>query len=157
GLLGGWGVGRGREELSGAGMPGIKPYAAAAAGVLVAYAVAAGIVVDYTAWAPGGALADGDRYAAMGLWLSAARGVLGLVLAVLAIKLLETFDVEVTQRMEALDRARAVAEERARFGRDLHDGTIQSLYAAGLHLGPLAIRSDDATLRPELRAVGDAP
>jgi signal transduction histidine kinase len=152
-LLAAWGLWRHREELSSAGMPGIKPYAGAAAAVLVAYAVAAGIVVDYTAWAPGGALADTDRYAAMGLWLSAVRGLLGLVLAVLAIKLLETFDVEVTQRMEALDRARAVAEERARFGRDLHDGTIQSLYAAGLHLESLAIRSDDQTVREEVREV----
>ena len=59
------------------------------------------------------------------------RGIAGLLLCVLAVKLLEIFDVEAKQQLEALDRARAIAEERARFRRDLHDGTIQSIYAAG--------------------------
>ena len=83
------------------------------------------------------ALGAGDRRrrrpgsASTGLPLEVMRGVAGLALCVLAVKLLEIFDVEAKQRLEALDRARAVAEERARFGRDLHDGTIQSIYAAG--------------------------
>lgn len=84
------------------------------------------------------------------------RGTLGLVLCVLAVKLLEIFDVEAKQRLEALDRARAIAEERARFRRDLHDGTIQSIYAAGLHLEAIAIRASDPTVRAEVReVVGD--
>ncbi|MGH8879295.1 MAG: CHAT domain-containing protein, partial [Stackebrandtia sp.] len=45
------------------------------------------------------------------------------------------------------------AEERARFRRDLHDGTIQSIYAAGLHLESIAIRSDDPSIRAEVREV----
>jgi signal transduction histidine kinase len=72
---------------------------------------------------------------------------------VLAVKLLEIFDVEAKQNLEALDRARAVAEERARFRRDLHDGTIQSIYAAGLHLEAVAISCDDAAVRAEVRDV----
>jgi signal transduction histidine kinase len=55
--------------------------------------------------------------------------------------------------MEALDRARAIAEERARFRRDLHDGTIQSIYAAGLHLESVAIRCTDPEVRGEVREV----
>ncbi len=39
----------------------------------------------------------------------------------------------------------------ARFGRDLHDGTIQSLYAAGLHLESVAITSTDAETRSQVR------
>src|SRR2546430_6553352 len=78
-LLAAWGLWRHREELSSAGMPGIKPYAGAAAAVLVAYAVAAGVVVGYTARAPGGALADTDRHAALGPLVSAGRGGLWLV------------------------------------------------------------------------------
>ena len=75
------------------------------------------------------------------------------MLCVLAVKLLEIFDVEAKQQLEALDRARAIAEERARFRRDLHDGTIQSIYAAGLHLESIAIRTDDASVRAEVREV----
>ena len=84
------------------------------------------------------------------------RGLAGLVLCVLAVKLLEIFDVEAKQQLEALDRARAIAEERARFRRDLHDGTIQSIYAAGLHLEAIAIRTEDPAVRAEVReVVGD--
>ena len=79
--------------------------------------------------------------------------MIGLALCVLAVKLLEIFDVEAKQREEALDRARAIAEERSRFGRDLHDGTIQSIYAAGLHLEAVAIRCDDPLVRREVREV----
>jgi signal transduction histidine kinase len=72
---------------------------------------------------------------------------------VLSVKLLENFEVEDKQRLEEIDRARAVAEERARFGRDLHDGTIQSLYAAGLHLEAVALRSEEPEVRDEVRKV----
>ena len=50
-----------------------------------------------------------------GLPLEVIRGLAGLALCVLAVKLLEIFDVEAKQQLEELDRARAIAEERARF------------------------------------------
>ena len=152
-LIAAFGLWRQRGELAEAGMRGIRPYAAAAAGVLVVYAVIAGIVVDHPFWEPGPAGSDLSRFDAGGIQLAIARGVAGLVLCILAVKLLEIFDVETKQRIETLDRARAVAEERARFGRDLHDGTIQSLYAAGLHLESVAITSDDEATRSQVRQV----
>src|SRR5690606_31221127 len=92
---------------------------------------------------PGG-IGDSDGwFDLMGFPLEMLQAVTGLALAVLAVKLLEIFDAEANQRLEALDRARAIAEERARFRRDLHDGTIQSIYAAGLHLESVAIRCED--------------
>ena len=150
-----YGLFRQREELAQAGMRGIRPYAAATAVTLLIYAVVAGILVDYPFWAPGHTGADADRFGADGIQLSVVRGLLGLVLCILAIKLLEIFEFESKQRIEALDRARAVAEERARFGRDLHDGTIQSLYAAGLHLESVAITSNDKFTRAQVRQVVD--
>ena len=154
-LLAAFGLWRQRYELAEAGMRGIRPYAAAAAGVLVVYAVLAGIIVDHPFWAPGSAGSDLARFDAGGIQLALARGVAGLVLCVLAVKLLEIFEFEAKQRIESLDRARAVAEERARFGRDLHDGTIQSLYAAGLHLESVAITSYDEASRLQVRQVVD--
>jgi len=147
------GLWRQRSELAAAGMIGIKPYAAAAAGVLAFYAVAAGLIVDAASWAPGWIGNDAGWFATTGLPLEVVRGLAGLALCVSAVKLLEIFDVEAKQRLEAIDRARAVAEERARFRRDLHDGTIQSIYAAGLHLEALAIRCDEPELRSEVREV----
>ena len=105
---------------------------------------------------PGG-IGDADGWFDLtGLPLEVVRGTAGLVLCVLAVKLLEIFDVEAKQQLEALDRARAIAEERARFRRDLHDGTIQSIYAAGLHLESIAIRTDDA-VRARRGARGRSP
>ncbi len=146
------GLWRQRGALSQAGMTGIKPYAAAAAGVLVVYAGLAGLIIDPAPWAPDG-LSDVSWFEATGLPLAALRGLAGLALCVLAVKLLEIFEVEAKQRLDALERSRAVAEERARFRRDLHDGTIQSIYAAGLHLEALAMRVDHEDVRREVRSV----
>jgi signal transduction histidine kinase len=147
------GLWRQRGELAEAGLRGIRPYAAATAGVLAVYAVIGGIVVDLPFWSPGQDGPDVARFGAGAIQLAVARGLAGLVLSVLAVKLLEIFEFEAKQRIESLDRARAVAEERARFGRDLHDGTIQSLYAAGLHLESVAITAKDPDVRTQVRQV----
>lgn len=147
------GLWRQRGELAEAGLRGIRPFAAAAAGTLLFYAVIAGIVVDHPFWSPGPPGSDLARFGAGGIQLAAFRGLAGLMLSVIAVKLLEIFEFEAKQRIESLDRARAVAEERARFGRDLHDGTIQSLYAAGLHLESVAITSTDTDTRSQVRQV----
>jgi signal transduction histidine kinase len=81
------------------------------------------------------------------------RGFVALALLLAVIKLLDIFEVEAEQQVMALDRARLVAEERARFGRDLHDGTIQSIYASGLHLEAIALNTDDGDTRDEIRHV----
>ena len=149
------GLWRQRGQLAEAGLRGIRPFAAAAAAVLLVYAVIGGIVVDHPFWSPGSAGPDLARFGAGAIQLAVARGLAGLVLSVLAVKLLEIFEFEAKQRLESLDRARAVAEERARFGRDLHDGTIQSLYAAGLHLESVAITVADIEARSQVRQVVD--
>jgi signal transduction histidine kinase len=147
------GIWRQRGELAAAGMRGIKPYAAAASGLLLLYALFAGLVVDAAPWAPGWVLNHEGWFELTGLPLAVVLGLLGLGLCVSVVKLLEIFEVEAKQRLEALELARALAEERARFGRDLHDGTIQSIYAAGLHLESVAIRCDDPAVRAEVRDV----
>ncbi len=152
-LLSAVGIWRQRAELSEAGMTGIKPYAAASAGVIAVYALVAGLIAPPGPLTPGGIGSADGWFDLTGLPLEVVRGSAGLVLCVLAVKLLEIFDVEAKQQFEALDRARAIAEERARFRRDLHDGTIQSIYAAGLHLESIAIRSDDPAMRSEVREV----
>jgi len=155
-LLAAVGLWRQRAELGAAGMTGIRHYAAAAAGVLVVYALVAGLIVGDGPITPGGIGEATGWFDLTGLPLEVVRGLAGLALCVTAVKLLEIFDVEAKQQLEALDRARAIAEERARFRRDLHDGTIQSIYAAGLHLEAVAIRCTDPSVRAEVReVVGD--
>lgn len=152
-MLSAVGLWRQRAELGDAGMTAIKPYAGAAAGVLGAYGIMSGLVVPAGPLSPPG-IGNADGWLDVtGLPMQVVQGTAGLALCVLAVKLLEIFDVEAKQQLEALDRARAIAEERARFRRDLHDGTIQSIYAAGLHLEAIAIRSSDPVVRGELREV----
>jgi signal transduction histidine kinase len=147
------GLWRQRGELAAEGLSRIKPYASVAACALLAYALFAGLVVDPAPWAPGGPLNADGWFDATRLPIDVVRGAVGLVLCVSVVGLLDIFEVEYTQSLEALDRARLVAEERARFGRDLHDGTIQSIYAAGLHLEAVALGADDDDVRFELRQV----
>jgi signal transduction histidine kinase len=151
-LLSAVGLWRQRGALSSAGMTTIRPYAAAAAGVLALYAVIGGTIVDRAPWAPGLVTTD-QWFAATDVPLDVVLGLAGLALCVLAAKLLEIFEVEAKQRLDALERSRAIAEERARFRRDLHDGTIQSIYAAALRLEAIALHSDDGPIRSEVRGV----
>jgi signal transduction histidine kinase len=152
-ILSAVGLWRQRSELGAAGMTGIRPYAAAAAATLAIYGAVAGLVVARGPASPGG-IGDAEGwFDAAALPVEVLRGFAGLALCVLAVKLLEIFDVEAKQRLESVDRARAIAEERARFRRDLHDGTIQSIYAAGLHLESVAIRCEDPRVRSEVREV----
>ena len=146
------GMWRQRGELAASGMVVIRPYVGATAAVLVAYAVLGGLVLDPAPWLHA---APNERgwFRATGVPLSVVRGAVGLALCVLCVKLLEIFDVEAKQRLDALERSRAVSDERARFRRDLHDGTIQSIYAAALRLEATAQSAPDERLRDDLRGV----
>jgi len=62
------------------------------------------------------------------------RGLLGLVLAVAIIRSLEVFRVELDRRLSRLEEEQVLSTERDRIGREIHDGTLQTIYAAGLLL-----------------------
>ncbi len=62
------------------------------------------------------------------------RAVIGLAMAFFIIKTLSLFDIEIRNRVELIERNQALLEDRQRIARDLHDGVIQSIYAAGLQL-----------------------
>ncbi len=147
-----WGMWRQRRELGDAGFSGIRRFAAAMAVAIVAYGIVALPLVGGPFWDPTDVASDGERLTSSAINIAVLRGIIGLALCVFAIRLLEIFNVEEKEQLEAIDRARAVAEERERFGRDLHDGTIQSLYAAGLHLESVSMRACDS-IREEVREV----
>lgn len=152
-LLSAYGMWVQREELTREGMTGIRPYAAIASWAFLAYALVGGFIVEPAPWAPGGIANEVGWFDATGFPLAVVRTLVVLVLLLAFIKLLDIFEVEAAQREELLERARAVAEERARFGRDLHDGTIQSIYASGLHLEAIALNTSDPDARDEVRTV----
>jgi len=58
----------------------------------------------------------------------------GVGIGINIVKSLELFDVEQKKRVEEAERKQATLQERGRISREMHDGTIQSLYGIGLTL-----------------------
>src|SRR5690625_2636241 len=61
-------------------------------------------------------------------------GTAGLLMTVFAVRILEVFDIELGRRLDAARHMKLLLDERDRIARELHDGTIQSLYSIGLTL-----------------------
>jgi signal transduction histidine kinase len=62
------------------------------------------------------------------------RSVCGLGIAFYVVRSLEIFQVETERRLAEMEQAQMLVADRERIGRDLHDGIIQNIYAAGLGL-----------------------
>ncbi len=70
---------------------------------------------------------------------------------------LNTLQLEIERWIEGVERLQALAVDRERIGRDLHDGIIQSIYAAGLLLESVQpiIPSDPMRAQAQLGRVMD--
>ena len=79
------------------------------------------------------------------------RAGCGVLIAYLIIRGLEIFDVEMDRLIEEAAQARAVAADRERIGRELHDNIIQSLYATGLVLQDATLTVDQDKARAKDR------
>jgi signal transduction histidine kinase len=55
-------------------------------------------------------------------------------MAFFTVRSLEVFQVETERRIAEMEQVHLLAADRERIGRDLHDGIIQNIYAAGLGL-----------------------
>jgi signal transduction histidine kinase len=104
-----------------------------AAGITMAlYALSAGLIVAPVLFFPGNWLNTDTftRYLLVPPQLI--RALLGLVMAVTTIRVLEIFDVETSRQIDSMKQKQMLADERERIARELHDGTIQKVYTAGL-------------------------
>jgi signal transduction histidine kinase len=104
-----------------------------AAGVsLAVYALTAGLLVPPVDFFPGNWL-NTDTFSRLFIVTPPmVRSIIGLVIAAYTIRGLEIFDVETARQIEAIEEQRILADERERIARELHDGTIQKVYTAGL-------------------------
>lgn len=96
---------------------------------LGAYAIAGGLFVPL-----GPTQVRAIRLAIFGLPIAIPRLLAISVVAWAMIRALTIFRLELQRAMEEMGRLRALASDRQRIGRDLHDGTIQAIYGAGLLL-----------------------
>jgi signal transduction histidine kinase len=60
------------------------------------------------------------------------RSIAGAVITLFLVLSLDAFRIEADRLHETLQRQQSLITERERISRDLHDGTIQSIYAVGL-------------------------
>ena len=104
---------------------------------------------------PASVLNDQVVLETLGIPIEVFVSVTGLAIAVAIIVSLELFEQETDRALADARRRELLLRERERIGRDLHDGIIQSIYAAGLHLEQAARRS--ATMRTRPRDAHRAP
>jgi signal transduction histidine kinase len=104
---------------------------------LIGYAILSGLFVARAAFFP----ADTLNEDAILVWTSIPapvfRSILGLTLTVAIIRALSIFHVEIDRRLATLEESQILLAERERIGRDLHDGTLQKIYAVGLLLNSI--------------------
>jgi signal transduction histidine kinase len=126
-----------------------------AAGAFAVYAVVGGLIGMPAPFPPASVLNAASVQDALGVPIEVLRSATGLVIAVAIIAALDLFEQETDRALADARRRELLARERERIGRDLHDGIIQSIYAAGLHLDEVSasIGPDQAEPRNRIGTV----
>ena len=158
GLLGAWGLRRQTyctiepERLS-----LVKPPLRVTWFALGFFALFGGLIGPAAPFFPANWLNQEVLLRATGIPVSLLRGLCGVATTYGVVRALSMVLGEVELWLESVERRQALASERERIGRELHDGIIQSIYAAGLMLEGArhGIPDEPETARTHLtRAIG---
>jgi signal transduction histidine kinase len=98
------------------------------------YAVVGGLIGMPAPFPPWSAVNGEALREAIGIPIEVFRSATGFTIALAVIVSLTLFEQETDRILAESRRRELLLRERERIGRDLHDGIIQSIYAAGLHL-----------------------
>jgi signal transduction histidine kinase len=101
---------------------------------LAGYAIMGGLIVSPGPYFPANWLNTETLENWLTIPVPVYRSMLGFMLMLAVIRSLEIFDLEIDRKLSAMEEAQILATERDRIGRDLHDRTLQSVYATGLLL-----------------------
>jgi len=96
------------------------------------YALVEGVIVPRSGFFPAAVVNAEAVFETLGVPIGVFRSVVGAVIAWFMVRSLEAFRIEADRLAEALHNQQSLATERERISRDLHDGTLQHIYAAGL-------------------------
>jgi len=135
GLIGAWGLRRqtyrtiGRELL-----PLVKPHLRVTGFALGFFALFGGLIGPAAPFFPANTINQEALLKATGVPISLFRGLCGITLTYGVVRALGVVLSEMEHWLENVEHMQALARERERIGRELHDGIIQSIYAAGLML-----------------------
>lgn len=145
GLIAAYGLRRhAQQRIAPLGLPRIYGTLRLAGLALGAYAFLGGPIAAPAPFFPANVLNTEWVVEAIVIPPQAFRSLAGLIMAVAIIRALEVFEVETDRLIERMEATEVIAVERERIGRDLHDGAIQRLYAAGLLAESLRNRADGA-------------
>jgi signal transduction histidine kinase len=122
------------HQMRKTGLPRIGTYLAGAAVAFLVYALVGGLVVPSAPIFPADRLNYPLLNHTLHIPVPLIRSLCGLAIAFFIVRSLQVFGVEADRRMERMERAQLLAADRERIGRELHDGIIQNIYAAGLKL-----------------------
>lgn len=114
--------------------PRIETALRAAAIAFVVYALVGGLVPLPAPFPPASVVNSSTVLDLLGIPIEVFRSLTGLAIALAVVRSLELFEQETDRALAEGRRHELLLRERERIGRDLHDGIIQSIYAAGLHL-----------------------
>ncbi len=117
---------------------------------LLGYAVLGGLVVPKASFWPASVLNAQAFERMLVAPVEVFQGADGLVLAIAVILGLDVFEFETQRLIERMEQAQVVAIERERIARDLHDGAIQRVYAAGLLAQSLQRQAKDPAMQEGL-------
>ncbi|WP_366922275.1 sensor histidine kinase [Metallumcola ferriviriculae] len=98
------------------------------------YGILTGLVVPEAKFFPASLINYNSFLKVTGVPVQILRMVAGIGIGLNIIRSLELFDVEQRRRVEEAEKREAILKERERISREIHDGTIQSLYGIGLRL-----------------------
>lgn len=96
------------------------------------YALFEGIFVPAAPIFPAHTINADRLFELTGIPVGIYRSIVGAVIALFLFLSLDAFRIETDRLAETLQRQQSLMAERERISRDLHDGTIQSIYAVGL-------------------------
>ena len=128
-------------------LPGIWRVLRSAGVSLVAFAPVGCVLLPRARFFPSSRLNAEIFELRTGLPIPLLRGLVGLSLLLAMVRAIEAFRREIARRMDVLEEEKLRMAEREQLGRELHDGTLQAVYAAGLLL---------RAVEPELAAGGPA-
>ncbi|MBN1657481.1 MAG: ATP-binding protein [Anaerolineae bacterium] len=129
------------------GLEGISVWLKRAAAAFGVYALFGGLIVPTAATFPANVLNYDLLNSTIRIPAQVFRSLCGLGIALFVVRSLDVFRVEAERRMAGMERAQVVAADRERIGRELHDGIIQKIYAAGLRLEDARhLVTEDSTL-----------
>jgi signal transduction histidine kinase len=133
-----------QQEIRPLNLPRIEHFLQMASLSLVALALLNGLIVPDARFVPANLLNYSLLERTIGVPIQVFLSIFGVLLAYSVIQALEIFQIEAAQVLEEAERTRVLMADRERIGRELHDGTIQSIYAAGLMLESAAYLVDDS-------------